>query len=99
MAKTIASIADGRVVPWFSEDPVPAGFVVVPPALLEKFTAGQIADGIALAKAALSGEAGVGKAADAAAPAPAPAKANGAKSGGKKAVEADFDFGGATQRL
>ena len=57
MAKVIASIADGRVVPWFSEeDPVPDGFVVVPPDLHVKFTAGEIADGVSLAKAALAGE-------------------------------------------
>lgn len=58
MAKMIASLTDGRVVPWFSEDPVPAGYVVVPPALLVKFTDGKIADGVALAKAALAGDAG-----------------------------------------
>ena len=61
MAKTIASLTDGRVVPWFSEDPVPAGFVVVPPELLAKFTDGKIADGIALAKAALAGDTGAGE--------------------------------------
>ena len=53
MAKFIASIADGREVPWFSEDPVPQGYVVVPPELHAKFVTGEIADGIALAKDAL----------------------------------------------
>lgn len=55
MARMIASAADGRVVPWFSEeDPVPPGFVVVPPALHAKYAAGEIADGKSLAKAALA---------------------------------------------
>ena len=43
MVKTIASISDGRVVPWYSDEPVPAGFVEVPAALLSKFAAGKIA--------------------------------------------------------
>ena len=61
MAKVLASIADGRVVPWFSEeDPPPAGFVVVPPELHGKFAAGEIADGMALARAALAANAEVG---------------------------------------
>lgn len=63
MAKMIASLTDGRVVPWFpKEDPVPQGFVVVPPSLLAKFSAGEIADGVTLAKAALAADAEVGTA-------------------------------------
>lgn len=59
--KIIVSITDGRVVPWFSsEDPVPAKFVVVPPALLVKFKSGEIADGKALAKECLAADAEVG---------------------------------------
>lgn len=57
MAKIIASLSDGRVVPWYSkEDPIPNGFVEVPPELHAKFLAGKIADGVSLAKAALAGE-------------------------------------------
>ena len=63
MAKMIASLTDGRVVPWFSEeDPIPQGFVEVSPSLLAKFLAGEIADGVALAKAALAADAEVGTA-------------------------------------
>ena len=74
MAKTIASISDGRVVPWFSEDPVPTGFVEVPPELHAKFLAGKIADGVALAKAALAGEVKAGAAPKAAAAPEPPAE-------------------------
>ena len=66
MAKTIASISDGRVVPWYSEEPVPTGFVEVPDALLAKF-----ADGVALAKLSLAGEAKAPAAPKAAPPPPA----------------------------
>ena len=63
MAKTIAGIADGRVVPWFMDDePIPAGFVSVPETLLAKYESGEIADGKALAKAALSANAEIGTA-------------------------------------
>lgn len=71
MAKTIASISDGRVVPWYSEEPVPTGFVEVPDALLAKFADGKIADGVALAKLSLAGEAKAPAAPKAAPPSPA----------------------------
>ena len=71
MAKTIASISDGRVVPWYSDDPVPAGFVEVPDSLLSKFAAGKIADGVALAKLSLAGEASAPEPPKAKAPTPA----------------------------
>lgn len=73
MAKTIASISDGRVVPWYSDEPVPAGYVEVPDKLLAKFASGKIADGVALAKLSLAGEANA-PAAPEAAPAPTPAE-------------------------
>ena len=77
MAKMIASIADGRVVPWFSEeDPVPQGYVVVPTNLHAKFAAGEIADGKALAKAALAADAEVGTAPANAMPPEPPKKAS-----------------------
>ena len=89
MAKIIANLDDGRVVPWFSEDPVPASFVVVPDRLLAKYAAGKIADGVALAKAALAGDVG-----EPSKPAKAPGKAE------TKLAEAtaggDSSFGGAT---
>ena len=73
MANMIASLTDGRVVPWFpKEDPVPQGYVVVPPSFLAKFAAGEIADGVALAKAALAADAEVGIAPLNAAPIPPP---------------------------
>ena len=57
MAKIIASLVDGRVIPWFAEaDPVPQQFVVVPDALLAKYESGEITDGRALAKLALAGD-------------------------------------------
>lgn len=63
MVKHIASITDGRVVPWFSdEDPVPTGFVVVPDELFAKYQSGKIADGKALARAAIAANAEVGTA-------------------------------------
>lgn len=71
MAKTIASLSDGRVCPWYSDDPVPAGWVEVPDPLLAKFANGNIADGVALAKTALAGEAKAPAASKAATPPPA----------------------------
>ena len=63
MAKTLASLTDGRVVPWFSEeDPAPAGFVFVPDALLAKYRSGEIADGVTLARLSLADNAEVGTA-------------------------------------
>lgn len=63
MAKTIASLIDGRVGPWYSdEDSIPEGFVVVPEALLEKYRTGEIADGKVLARTALAQDAEVGTA-------------------------------------
>lgn len=82
MAKTIASLIDGRVVPWFSEeDPVPEKFVVIPDALLAKYKSGEIADGKALAKAALAANAEVGVAHQNVA-VPPPKKARGNESPG-----------------
>lgn len=73
--KTIASLVDGRVVPWFSEgDPLPARFVVVPEKLLAKFRSGEIKDGIALAKAALADNGELGTAPQNVAPPPPPPK-------------------------
>ena len=93
MAKFIASIADGREVPWFSEDPVPQGYVVVPPELHAKFVTGEIADGIALAKAALVADAEVGTAPANASveppPAPAP-KRKAVKAAASEKVEPGF---------
>lgn len=55
MAKLIASLVDGRVCPWYSEeDPIPAKFVVIPDKLREKYIKGEITDGKALAKMALA---------------------------------------------
>ena len=63
MAKTIASLVDGRICPWYSdEDPVPEKFVVIPDALFAKYKSGEIADGKALARAALTANAEVGTA-------------------------------------
>lgn len=77
MAKTIASLVDGRVVPWFLEsDPIPEKYVVVPDALLAKYISGQIADGKSLARAALAADAEVGTAHQNVA-APPPKKAGG----------------------
>ena len=61
--KTIASLVDGRVVPWFADgDPIPEKFVAVPDALLAKYKAGEITDGRALARASLAANAEVGPA-------------------------------------
>lgn len=63
MAKTIASLVDGRVVPWFAEgDPLPEKFVMIPDALYAKYCAGEITDGKALARAAIAENAEVGTA-------------------------------------
>lgn len=78
MAKTIASLVDGRVVPWYSdEDPVPEKFVVIPDALYAKYKSGEIADGKALARAAIAENAEVGTAHQNVAT-PPPKKAGGA---------------------
>lgn len=61
--KTIASLVDGRVVPWFADgDPIPEKFVAVPDALYAKYKAGEITDGRALARASLAANAEVGTA-------------------------------------
>jgi hypothetical protein len=55
MTMLIASLVDGRVCPWYSEeDPIPAKFVVIPTKLREKYIKGEITDGKALAKMALA---------------------------------------------
>lgn len=62
-AKILASLIDGRVVPWFSEeDPIPAKFVVIPDGLYERFKAGEITDGKELARQALADDAEIGTA-------------------------------------
>lgn len=59
MARDIVRINDGFVTAWFSNDePVPAGCVEVPEGLMAKWRGGEITDGVQLARAALSGEAG-----------------------------------------
>jgi hypothetical protein len=76
MARHIASIADGRVVTWYSDDdPIPAGFVFVPDALYDKHASGEIADGKSLARAALAANAEVGMAHQNVAVPPPPKKA------------------------
>ena len=61
MAKTIASLVDGRVTVWFcEEEPIPAKYVVIPDALLAKYKSGEITDGKALAKAALAADSELG---------------------------------------
>lgn len=56
MAKTIARLSDGFVTEWYlSDEPVPNGCVEIPTDLLDKYRSGEIADGVALAKAALAG--------------------------------------------
>lgn len=78
MAKTLASLTDGRVVPWFSEEgPAPAGFVFVPDALLAKYKSGEITDGMTLARLSLAdgSEVGVAPANTATPPPPPPKKA------------------------
>lgn len=54
MAKTIASLIDGRVCPWYLEgDPIPEKFVLIPDDLLAKYASGEVADGKTLARMAL----------------------------------------------
>ena len=60
-ALTIASLVDGRVVPWFLErNAIPAKYVVVPESLLKKWRSGKIADGKELARVALAQDSTVG---------------------------------------
>lgn len=60
---TIASIDDGRVVPWYlTAAEIPIKYVEIPDALLEKYRSGEIADGRELARQALALNAPVGTA-------------------------------------
>lgn len=56
----IASLVDGRVVPYFPDGAIPGNFVQISDALLKKWNNGEFANGIDLAKAALLGNAAVG---------------------------------------
>lgn len=58
--KIIANIMDGRVLPLYSADaPIPDKFVEVPMEMYRKWVSVGAKDGVALAKAALAGEADV----------------------------------------
>ena len=54
----IASMKDGRVVPWFLEGNPPEGFVEAPNDLFEKYRSGEIKDGFELAQKSLAYKAG-----------------------------------------
>ncbi len=59
----IASVEDGRVVPWFlSAGEIPVKFVQIPEELLARYSAGEFQDGKELARAALALNAAVGTA-------------------------------------